>query len=63
MGTLQLEPAWPVETPGGPGFAVLAIDYSQEHYLMLVVALDRPYLTDEPGEIHIFDNRLVRSRN
>jgi len=57
---LQLDPTWPVETPAGPGHAMALIDYSQEHYLLFVCALDRPGLTGKPGEIHIFDNRVVR---
>jgi hypothetical protein len=54
MTVTQLDPLIPVHTPRGTGYAFLAIDYSQEHYLHFAVALDLN------GEIHIFDNREVR---
>jgi hypothetical protein len=44
----------PVYTPLGTGFAFMALDYSQEHYMHFAVALDAS------GEIHVFDNRSVK---
>jgi len=51
---LQLDPTIPMMTPKGPGYALFVVDYSQEHHLMWVVALD------EGGEIWMFENPEVR---
>jgi hypothetical protein len=39
---LQLNPAIPLETPRGKGFAHFIIDYSQEHDLIWVVFIGNP---------------------
>ena len=51
---LQLDPTIPMMTPKGPGYALFVVDYSQEHHLMWVVALD------DGGEIWMFENPEVR---
>lgn len=51
---LQLNPTIPLKTPKGDGYAILLLDYSQEHNLVWVVALD------ESGEIWSFQNPEVR---
>jgi hypothetical protein len=51
---LQLDPPIPVDTPKGPAYAHLTIDYSQEHYLLFVC-----FLT-ETGECWTFPNRDVK---
>ncbi len=50
---LQLNPTIPMSTPKGNGYAILVIDYSQEHDLLFTVALDN-------GELWTFNNREVR---
>jgi hypothetical protein len=50
----QLNPTIPMLTPKGEGYALMVIDYSQEHHLLWVVALD------ETGEIWAFPNTQVR---
>lgn len=52
---LQLNPQIPVYVPDkGTGTAFALIDYSQEHYVHFMVALD------DTGEIWILDNTKVR---
>lgn len=51
---LQLNPALPMKTPKGSGWAHFVIDYSQEHDLMWVVFLD------STGECWTFSNKDVR---
>ena len=51
---LQLNPPLPVDTPKGPAYAHLVIDYSQEHYTIFVCFLM------ETGECWQFPNRDVR---
>jgi hypothetical protein len=51
---LQLDPTIPMMTPRGSGYALFVVDYSQEHHLMWVVALD------DGGEIWMFENPDVR---
>jgi hypothetical protein len=51
---LQLNPTIPMMTPRGPGYALFVVDYSQEHHLMWVVALD------DGGEVWMFENPEVR---
>jgi hypothetical protein len=51
---IQLNPMLPVFTPMGTGYAFAAIDYSQEHFLIFVIALD------VDGTIHMFSNKEVR---
>lgn len=52
---LQLNPCIPLHTPKGSGEAWFIIDYSQEHDIMWVVALDKD------GEIWTFKNSEVRA--
>jgi hypothetical protein len=51
---LQLNPPVPLDTPKGPGFAHVLIDYSQDHHLLWVVFLDGS------GECWTFRNPDVR---
>lgn len=50
----QLNPTIPVWCPKGKGFAIGVIDYSQEHNLIFVIAVD------ETGEIWSYSNKYVR---
>ena len=54
----QLNPMIPIthKESGVKGYAFLVIDYSQEHYLMFVCAMDN-------GNIWIYDNRQVSLQN
>ena len=51
---LQLNPTIPMVTPKGNGYAIMAIDYSQEHDLLWVVAIN------DTGEIWTFQNKQVK---
>lgn len=51
---IQLDPALPLETPKGKGFAHFLIDYGQEHDLIWVVFMD------ETGECWSVRNPDVR---
>lgn len=51
---MQLNPPIPLDTPKGPAFAHMTIDYSQEHYVLFVCFLV------ESGECWVFPNRDVR---
>ncbi|MBX9626780.1 MAG: hypothetical protein K2X82_23465 [Gemmataceae bacterium] len=51
---LQLNPPLPVDTPRGPAYAHLVIDYSQEHYVLFVCFLQ------ETGECWVVPNRDVK---
>ena len=51
---LQLDPPVPLDTPKGPGFAHVLIDYGQEHHLLWVVFLN------ESGACWTFKNPDVR---
>lgn len=51
---LQLNPALPLKTPKGKGWAHFLIDYSQEHNLLWVIFLE------ENGECWTFPNSEVR---
>ena len=51
---LQLNPPIPVDTPKGPAYAHMTIDYSQEHNLLFVCFIRAT------GECWIFPNRDVR---
>jgi hypothetical protein len=51
---LQLDPPIPLDTPRGPGFAYMVIDYSQDHKLLYSV-----FLT-ETGENWIFPQDVIR---
>lgn len=51
---LQLDPPIPVATPKGEGYAMLVLDYSQEHDLMWVVFLDS-------GEVWTYGNKDIRA--
>lgn len=50
----QLNPSIPMDTPKGRGFAIAVIDYSIEHSLLWVVAIDKT------REIWCVPNRDVR---
>lgn len=50
----QLNPPLPLDTPKGPAYAHLVIDYSQEHYLLFVC------FVCETGECWVFPNKDVR---
>lgn len=52
--TTQLNPPLPLDTPKGPAYAHLIIDYSQEHYLLFVC------FVCATGECWIFPNKDVR---
>lgn len=54
MIALQLHPSYPVETPKGRGRAIILIDYSEDHHLFWVVAMD------ESGECWMFANPDIR---
>lgn len=51
---IQLNPTIPMSCPKGSGHAIAVIDYSQEHNLIWVIALD------ETGEIWSISNPQVR---
>lgn len=51
---IQLNPTIPMSTPKGNGYAIAMIDYSQEHNISWVVAID------STGEIWTYPNPLVR---
>lgn len=51
---LQLNPPIPLETPKGHGYAVVLLDYSQEHDLFWVVLQDS-------GEVWTWRNQDVRA--
>ena len=51
---LQLDPQIPMTTPKGDGFAILALDYSQDHNLIWVVA------DDATGEVWAWSNSEIR---
>ena len=51
---LQLDPPVPLDTPKGPAFAHVLIDYGQEHYLLFVC------FVNATGECWTFPNTEVR---
>jgi hypothetical protein len=51
---LQLNPPLPLDTPKGPAYAHMVIDYSQEHYVLFVC-----FLCDT-GECWVYPNRDVK---
>ena len=51
---LQLNPPLPVDTPKGPGWAHLVIDYGTEFYVLFVCFLR------DTGDCWVFDNRSVK---
>lgn len=53
---LQLNPALPLDTPKGPAYAHMAIDYGQDHYVLFVCFLQ------ETGECWVFPNRDVKAQ-
>ncbi len=53
---LQLDPPLPLETPKGPGFAHVLVDYGPEHDLYWTVFLDAS------GECWTFSNREIRAQ-
>jgi len=54
---LQLQPPIPVQTPRGPGLALVLLDYSTEFHLYWVVGLDGS------GEVWTFANPDIRLRS
>lgn len=54
MAIIQLDPQIPMSCPKGEGFAILLIDYSQDHDLYWTIAIN------ETGELWTFANREVR---
>jgi hypothetical protein len=50
----RLDPTIPVVCPRGKGRAFMLIDYSEDHHLMWVIALD------DTGEIWTYANPKVR---
>jgi hypothetical protein len=55
---IQLNPMIPItrKTDGMKGYAFLVIDYSQEHYILFVCAM-------ENGDIWSLDNREISVQN
>jgi hypothetical protein len=55
---LQLNPMIPIirKTDGMKGYAFLVIDYSQEHYILFVCAM-------ENGDIWALDNTAISMQN
>ena len=51
---MQLNPPIPVDTPRGPAYAHVMIDYSQEHYVLFVC-----FLCDT-GDCWVLPNRDVK---
>lgn len=51
---IQLNPMIPMSTPKGNGYAIAMIDYSQEHNISWVIAID------STGEIWTYSNPEVR---
>jgi hypothetical protein len=56
MSIIQLNPTIPVDTPKGKGVAWLLLDYSEEHHIMWVVAID------DTGEVWTFQNPEIRAQ-
>lgn len=54
MISIQLHPTLPVLTPKGKGYAIIMMDYGQEHDLLWVCVLD------DSGEIWTYRNQEVR---
>lgn len=55
MSIVQLNPTIPVSTPKGNGLAWFLLDYSEEHHIMWIVAID------DTGEIWTFPNPEIRA--
>ncbi len=62
---LQLNPTIPVETPKGKGYALFVIDYSSEHHIIWIVALDatREVWGFSNPEIKVQSNYTMRKEN
>lgn len=60
---IQLDPAIPLVTPKGEGFAHFIIDYGQEHHLLWVVFIDetRECWTFQNPEVRLQDNQTMTS--
>jgi hypothetical protein len=54
MALTQLSPSIPMSTPHGIGYAFAVIDYSQEHHLLWVIAIE------SSGEIWCVPNPQCR---
>jgi hypothetical protein len=54
---IQLNPTIPMTCPAGAGHAIALLDYSQEHHLIWVIAID------ETGEIWSYPNPKVRMQH
>jgi len=57
MIAIQLEPTLPVITPKGKGYAIIMIDYGQEHDLLWTCVID------DTGEIWTYKNPEIRVQN
>lgn len=55
MEMIQLKPSIPLDTPKGPGLAILVNALSEEHNLLWTVIIDAT------GEIWTFENPFVRA--
>jgi len=55
MTILQLDPQIPMSCPKGEGYALAMIDYSQDHDILWVIAIN------ETGEIWTFPNHKIRA--
>lgn len=55
MSIVQLNPQLPIVCPKGEGYAIALIDYSQDHDLLWVIAIN------ETGEIWTYPNPEVRA--
>lgn len=51
---MQLNPPLPLDTPKGPAYAHMVIDYSQEHYVLFVC------FVCDTGECWVYPNRDVK---
>lgn len=53
---LQLNPSIPLDTPKGPGLAILVTWLNEEHHFLWTV------IQDETGEIWTWENPFVRGQ-
>lgn len=55
MTIIQLNPQIPMSCPKGEGYAIALIDYSQDHDILFVIAIN------DTGEIWTYRNSEVRA--
>lgn len=55
MTILQLNPTIPMHCPQGIGYAIAMIDYSQEHDILWIIAIN------ETGEVWAVPNKDIRA--